>query len=170
MDIREALLREHSKSQCNKIVDYIGSDKKKFAELMRLFFGNEYRVTQRAAWPLSYCVQRHPELLTPYFDRLLNFLQMPGMHNAVTRNITRLLQGVKIPKKYHGRIMTICFNFISDINTPVAVKAFSLTILDNFLKGYPEIASELKLIIEERWENETPAFRSRARKILRKLS
>ena len=95
---------------------------------------------------------------------------MPGMHNAVTRNITRLLQGVKIPKKYHGRIMTICFNFISDINTPVAVKAFSLTILDNFLKGYPEIASELKLIIEERWENETPAFRSRARKILRKLS
>ena len=170
MDIREALLREHSKSQCNKIVDYIGSDKKKFAELMRLFFGNEYRVTQRAAWPLSYCVQRHPELLTPYFDRLLNFLQMPGMHNAVTRNITRLLQGVKIPKKYHGRIMTICFNFISDINTPVAVKAFSLTILDNFLKGYPEIASELKLTIEERWENETPAFRSRARKILRKLS
>ena len=170
MDIREALLREHSKSQCNKIVDYIGSDKKKFAELMRLFFGNEYRVTQRAAWPLSYCVQRHPELLTPYFDRLLNFLQMPGMHNAVTRNITRLLQGVKIPKKYHGRIMTICFNFISDINTPVAVKAFSLTILDNFLKGYPEIAPELKLTIEERWENETPAFRSRARKILRKLS
>src|SRR5688572_25909986 len=122
MDIREALLKEHSKSQCRQIVDYIGNDKKKFAELMLLFFGDEYRVTQRAAWPLSYCVQQHPDLITTYFDRLLNIMQKPGVHHAVTRNITRLLQDIKIPKKYHGRIMTMCFDFISDINTPVAVK------------------------------------------------
>jgi len=38
MDIREALLVEHSKAQCKKIVDYIGADKKKFAEFMRLFW------------------------------------------------------------------------------------------------------------------------------------
>ena len=65
MDIREALLEEHSKSQRNKIVKYIGTDKKKFAELMRVFFGNENRMTQRAAWPLSYSVAEHPELITP---------------------------------------------------------------------------------------------------------
>lgn len=170
MDIREALLKEHSKSQCRQIVDYIGNDKKKFAELMLLFFGDEYRVTQRAAWPLSYCVQQHPDLITPYFVRLLNIMQKPGVHHAVTRNITRLLQDLKIPKKYHGRIMTMCFDFISDANTPVAVKAFSLTILDNFSNDYPEIIPELKLLIDERWENETASFRSRARKILRKIS
>lgn len=170
MDIREALLKEHSKAQCRKIVEYIGDDKKKFAELMRLFLGDEYRVIQRAAWPLSYCVGEHPEFITPYFEDLLGMLQKPGVHNAVIRNTTRLLQNLKIPKKIQGRLMTICFDFISDINTPPAVKAFSLTILDNLSKDYPEIASELKLVIEERWEHESAAFRSRGKKILQKMN
>lgn len=169
MDIREALLEEHSKSQCKKIVDHIGSNKKRFAELIRLFFGNEYRVTQRAGWPLSYCVREHPELITPFFGQLIDMLQKPGTHNAVTRNITRLLQDVQIPKRYHGSIMTICFEFISSPNAPIAVKAFSLTVLDNLSKEYPEIAPELKLIIEERWDQESPAFKSRAKRILKKL-
>ena len=170
MDIREALLKEHSKSQCRKIVEYIGDDKKKFAELMRLFFGDEYRVVQRAAWPLSYCVEEHPELITPYFEDLLGMLQKPGVHNAVIRNTTRLLQNLKIPKKIQGRLMTICFDFISDTKTPAAVKAFSLTILHNLSKDYPEIASELKLVIQERWEHESAAFRSRGKKILQKMN
>ncbi len=169
MDIREALLEEHSKSQCDKIVRYIGTDKKKFAELMRAFFGNEYRLTQRAAWPLSYSVDRHPAMITPYLGKLINMLEQRDVHNAVTRNIVRLLQSVTIPSKYHGQIMTACFRFISDINTPVAVKAFSLTLLDNLSKDYPEIIPELKLIIEDRWNDETPAFKSRARKILQRL-
>jgi hypothetical protein len=169
MDIREALLEEHSKSQRNKIVKYIGTDKKKFAELMRVFFGNENGVTQRAAWPLSYSVAEHPELITPYLGRLINMLVKPGVHNAVTRNITRLLQTVEIPRTYHGKIMTACFQFISDINTPAAVKAFSLTLLDNLSREYPEITTELKLIIVDRWNDETPAFKSRAKKILRRI-
>ena len=169
MNIRETLLEEHSKSQCNKIVKYIGADKRKFAELMQAFFGNDYRITQRAAWPLSYSATEHPELIAPYLGKLINMLEKPGVHNAVTRNIARLLQDVPIPKKYHGRIMTACFQFISDITTPVAVKAFSLTLLDNLSREYPEIMPELKLVIEEHWNDETPAFKSRARKILRRM-
>lgn len=166
MDIRQALLSEHSKAQCNKIVHFIGSDKKKFKQLMDEFFAGEYRITQRAAWPLSHCVSNHPQLITPYLDRLIDTLENPGVHNAVIRNIIRLLQDIEIPKKFHGRIMTSCFNFITSETIPAAIKAFSLTVLNNLAKDYPEIRPELKLIIEERWENESPAFRSRARKII----
>ena len=169
MDIRNALITEHTKAQCNRIVDYIGDDKKKFAKLMKAFFQGEYRVTQRASWPMSYCVRNHPRLIFPYFTKLLEELQKPGVHNAVVRNITRLLQDIKIPRRYQGKIMTICFDHISSETVPVAVKAFSLTVLDNLSKEYPEIGSELKLIIEERWDHETPAFKSRAKKILRRL-
>lgn len=169
MDIRKALLEEHSKAQCKKIVDYIGNDKRKFAALMKAFFEGEYRITQRAAWPMSCSVKEHPELIRPYFEKLLDMLQKTGVHNAVVRNITRLLQDVKIPKQYHGKIMTICFEYISSENIPVAVKAFSLTVLDNLSKAYPEIRPELKLIIQERLDHETAAFKSRAKKILKHL-
>jgi len=169
MNLQEMLLAEHSKKQCNKIVQYIGNDKNRFAKLMRFFFRGEYRITQRAAWPLSYCVKQHPSLIRPYFKRLINNLAKKGLHDAITRNTVRLLQDLDIPRAYHGQLMSICFDLVQSNETAVAVKAFSLTILGNFSRQYPEILPELKLIIEERWEQETAAFHSRAKKILKNL-
>lgn len=165
-DLKTLLLQEHSKAQCDKIVQYIGSNKDRFASLMKLFFAGEYRVTQRAAWPMSYCVRNHPSLIKPYFKKLLDNLEQPAQHDAVIRNTVRLLQDIDIPEKHHGRVMTICFNFIQSNETAVAIKAFSLTVLQNLAKQYPEILPEVKAIIEERWEHETAAFKSRAKKLL----
>jgi hypothetical protein len=167
MDLLKLLREEHSKKQTDRIVSYIGTDKDRFAVLMKLFLKGEYRITQRAAWPLSYCVRQHPELITPYYKQLLDNLGRKDIHVAVIRNTVRLLQDVEIPKKYHGRVMNICFDFVQAPETPIAVKVFSMTILGNLSRDYPDIRSELKLIIEEQWEQAKPAFRSRAKKILR---
>lgn len=167
MDLLKAITKEHSKAQCDKVVRYIGNDKTRFAELMKLFLQGEYRIIQRAAWPVSYCVRNYPELITPYYKQILPLLHKPGVHDAVVRNIVRLLQFVTIPKRHHGTIMNACFEFIGSNDTAVAVKAFSLTVLQNLSKEYPEIKPELKLIIEERWSYETAAFKSRAKKILK---
>ena len=169
MDLLKAIEKEHSKTQCEKIVRYVGSDKERFGELMQLFLKGEYRVTQRAAWPMSICVQNHPELITPYFKQIVPLLQKPGLHDAVVRNVVRLLQHVDIPKRYHGQIMSCCFDFVADNETAPAIKAFSLTILENLSALYPDIKAELKLVIEERWPYETAAFKSRAKKILKAM-
>ncbi len=169
MDLRETILEEHSKAQTNKIVKWIGSDQKKFDQLFKLFLNDEYRVVQRAAWPLSYCVMSHPQLIQKHFTKLIKNLQKPGIGDSVKRNSVRLLQHIPIPAKLHGEIMNICFNYISDPQEKVAIKAFSLTVLQNLCRQYPEIKSELKTIIEDRWDYETVAFRSRAKKILKEM-
>ena len=69
MNIREALLKEHSKQQCNNIVQYIGNSQQRFNELIKLFFGNEYRVVQRAAWVLSYSAIKHPALIKTHLKK-----------------------------------------------------------------------------------------------------
>ena len=167
MDLQILLAAEHSKKQCDRIVKYIGANPERFGQLVQIFFRGEYRITQRAAWPLSYCVRLHPELIRPYFKPLLDNLARKDIHVAVIRNTLRLLQDVDIPKRYHGRVMSICFDFIQSVDTPIAVKAFSLTVLQHLAVDYPEIRGELRLIIEEQWEQATPAFRSRARRILK---
>lgn len=169
MNIEKALAEEHTKAQKDRIVAYIGSNKDRFAVLMALFLNGEYRITQRAAWPLSYCVREHPELIGPYFKALLENLEKTGLHVAVVRNTMRLLQEVDIPKKYHGRVMSTCFDNIQAPATPIAVKAFSLTVLEQLSATYPEILPEIKMIIEEQWDQAPPAFRSRAKKILKKI-
>ncbi|HVU96324.1 MAG TPA: hypothetical protein VHE34_13935 [Puia sp.] len=169
MDILESLKQEHSKKQTDRIVAFVGADKKRFARLIELFFKGEYRVTQRAAWPLSYCVRAHPELIEPYFKPLLDNLARKDIHVAVIRNTVRLLQDVAIPKKHQGRVMSTCFDFLQSPETPIAVKAFSLTVLSNLSKEHPDIRGELKLIIEEQWERSAPAFRARAKRVLRQM-
>lgn len=170
MKLRETILKEHSKANCLRIVKWVGNSQERFDELFRLFTGNEYRVVQRAAWPVSYAVYAHPEFIKKHFARLLKNLEKPGLHDAVKRNTIRLLQFVTIPEKFHGQLMDICFRYISDPAEAAAVKAFSLTVLQRLAKKYPEIGNELKLVIEERWNYETAAFKARARKILKELA
>ena len=143
--------------------------KSRFGQLVKLFFKGDYRLTQHAAWPLSYSIQHHPQLAKPYFKKFIDQLSDDHAHPAARRNMVRLFQFIEIPKSRHGKIMDICFRFISSPDEAIAVKAFSLRILENLSKVYPEILPEIKSVIEARWELETPAFRSRARKILKKI-
>ena len=165
MDLRKTILAEHSKAQANKIIEWVGDSQQRFDELFNLFLNDEYRVAQRAAWPLSYIAIAHPNLIKKHFKELLTNLKKPNLHSSIKRNSIRLLQHIEIPAIYHGEIMNLCFDYISSPDEAVAVKAFSLTVLQNLAKKYPEILPEIKLIIEERWNYETAAFRSRAKKI-----
>nr|WP_294908689.1 hypothetical protein [uncultured Lacibacter sp.] len=168
MNLREEILTEHSKAQAAKIVQWIGTSQKRMDELVHLFTTDEYRVVQRAAWPIGSIVQTQPQLLQKHLPLFVSLLRKPGLHNAVRRNITRLLQYVQIPEELKGDVMDCCFSFICDVQEKAAVKAFSLTILEQLAKEYPEILPEIITVIEERWDYETAAFHSRARKILRR--
>ncbi len=166
MNLRDEILKEHSKAQCNKIVQWVGDSQKRFEELFHLFLTDEYRVVQRAAWPVSYCVIAHPVFIKKNFKKLIKNLAKPNLHVSVKRNSIRLLQHVDIPEKFQGEIMDICFGFVASPTEPVAVKAFSLTVLGNLAKQYPEIIPEIKVLIEEQSPHQTAAFKSRAKALL----
>lgn len=165
-NLREAILKEHSKAQCISIVNWVGVSQQRFDELFNLFLNDDYRVMQRAAWPVSYCVTAHSYFINKHWSSLVKNLQKPNLHNAVKRNSIRLLQEIRIPKKYQGQIMNTCFNYVASPSEAVAVKAFSLTVLTNLAKQYPEIIPELILIIEDQLPNQTAAFKSRAKKFV----
>jgi len=167
MNLREEILKEHSKKQCSKIVDWIGSDQKRFDELFQLFLNDENKVVQRASWPLSYCVMAHPEFIQKHWIKFIENLQKPGLHDAVKRNSIRLLQDIDIPEKYRGYVMDTCFRFLESPTEAVAVKAFSLTVLGNLSKHYPDIIPELRLVIEDQLPCQTAAFKSRAKWLLK---
>jgi hypothetical protein len=164
--LREEILKEHSKTHALKIANYACESKKNFKELMNCFLDNEYRLAQRAAWSVSWAARKNPSMISPHIKDLVSVLHKKNVHEAVIRNSVRVLQEIEIPEKYHGEVMDACFQFIESPATAVAIKAFSLTTLFNLSRQYPEIIPELKLIIEDKLEHETAAFKSRARKIL----
>lgn len=114
MNLVEEILREHSKKQKDKIVSYVGHDPKRFAELVHVFLKGPYRVTQRAAWPLSYCIERYPDLLKPHFRKILVQLGKKNIHDSVKRNTLRMLQFVRVPKAHQGITTDLCLAFLAD--------------------------------------------------------
>ena len=166
MDIRAALLEVHSKAQATKIADYVGDDPARFGELMKLMLGPVYRVSQRAAWPVSYCIERNPELVKPYFNVLIKQLEREDAHVAVRRNVARLLQFVDIPKRYKGRVFDACYNLLADPTETVAVRVFAMTVAANVAKDSPELLDELRLVATKYPQAATAGFRSRARRVL----
>ena len=166
MNLRAALLEVHSKAQAEKIVEYIGDDPDRFAELMKLFLGPVYRITQRAGWPVSYCIERHPELVEPYFGRLIAQIKLDDTHVAVRRNVMRLLQLVEIPKRYRGRIFDASYALFADISQPVAVRVFAMTVAAKLANGNNDLMNELRLVATSHPDAATAGFRSRARRVL----
>lgn len=166
MNIRDALLEEHSKEQTKKVVNYIDGDPERFAELMRLFLGPVCRVSQRAAWAVSNSIELHPDLVKPYYNILIKQLERDDAHVAVRRNVVRLLQFVEIPKRYAGRVFDVCYSLLDDPSETVAVRCFSLSVAANLAKDSPELLDELRLVATKYPQVATAGFRSRTRRVL----
>ena len=169
MNLKEIILKEHSKRQCEKIVAYVGTNPSRFSQLVDLFLAGPYRVTQRAAWPLSHCVERNPALIETHLKKVLKFAATPGGHDAVKRNVVRLLQFIDIPPPLQGQAAVICFQFLSDKKERIAVRVFSMSVLANMAKKLPELKNELIPLIEDQLPFASAAFISRGRKVLNEL-
>jgi hypothetical protein len=168
MNLRDEIIAEHSKRQTARIVDWVGDDPARFKQLMQLFLGDVYRITQRAGWPLSNCIEKYPELVKPYFSQLLKQVERDDVHIAVKRNVVRLLQFVEIPKRHEGRIFDACYRLLDDPKEPVAVRVFSMTVAAKIAKRSPELMDELKLVAMKYPDLMTPGFRARMRHVFGK--
>ena len=167
MDLRLAIQKEHSKKQCLKIADFVGDSPVRFKALVEVFLAGPYKVTQRAAWPLSVCAERYPVLALPHLNTILAHATAPGVHSAVKRNAMRLLQFFDIPKRHHGKVLDIAFKFLTDRKEAIAVRVFSMTVIARLTRDKPELRRELCFLLEDELPYAGAAFRSRASRVLK---
>jgi hypothetical protein len=171
MDIEERLTAEHSKRLTMEIVNYIGSDKKRFDTLMQIFLKGEYRLTQRASWPLSYVAIANPILIKSYFNKLILKLKQTDNHPSIPRNILRTFQEIDIPEKYHGDLVDICFAYILNQSQATGIRAFAISVACKVCMPYPELKKELSLILTDLNQfPQLPAVRHRLKVALKELS
>lgn len=170
MNIREQLLIEHSKENSAKIRDYIGTDEKRFRELLYLFLHDEYRVSQRSAMAVSACYDAQPELVSKFRVEIIENLLHNDVSVAVKRNSIRILQFMEIPEAFQAPLFDYSLLMLYSEEEPVAIKAFSMGLASNLCEDFPELKEELKAAIELNMEQSDKAgIRSRGKNILKKL-
>ncbi len=173
MNIFRQLEKTHSKENSLEIISYIGTDEKKFSELMDCLFmkTQDYRVPQRAAHVVSLSFDKHPELIQPYLDQLIECLHNPDLKSALKRNILRILQFCEIPEKHRGNVFKRGYEILENPSEEIAVRAFAMTVLYNITEFYPELkpelASTIQFVLEE--PNCSPGIRSRGNAVLKRM-
>ena len=165
MDIRFELQKEHAKENTENIVRYVQSSDERLAELMEIFLHERWELVQRAAWVVGKLGEQKG-LLDNYLPQMISKLHEPNIHDAVKRNTVRTWQLMEIPEHYIGEVADICFNYLEKKQEPVAVKVFSMVVLEKVVRRVPELKDELKFLIEEQMPYGTPGFVSRGRKVL----
>ena len=170
MNIKQALDTEHSKDLTLRIINYIGDDADRMAELMACFFSDQYRLCQRASWAVGYMAEKNPTLLEPYLERMILNLNKP-IHDAIMRNTMRVFRDLPtIPDDLLGITADVCFRYVTTPSVAVAIRSFAKRVLEKICKKVPELKEELRLTLEDLMHYETaPAFKSAAKDILKRI-
>ena len=169
MNLKEVLFAEHSKEQTYRIIDWVGSSPERFGELMEIFFESEWLLVQRSAWPVGLIASKQPQLFHSYFDRAVEKLHRNDNHDAVIRNILKIVQDIDIPEHLESPLFELCIKFINQPKVPGAIKAFAISTLENICTKYPELAGEVLIILNDRIGFETPAFVSRGKRFIKRF-
>ena len=78
---------------------------------------------------------------------------------------------VEIPDSFGGLAADLAFSLLRSSSEPIAVKVYSMEVLFQLGLREPTLAEELQLCLAQPIPgNETPAFRSRVRRILEQLA
>lgn len=168
MNLRNQLLREHSRANTDKITIWVGYNQGRFDALMDFLLGEDIQLVQRSAWVMGQVLEIYNELAEPWWDQLIHAAMFP-VHEAVTRNVLRVLDYAGIPEPFEGTVITWCFDLLNDPAAPIAPRCYAMGIIARFSNKEPMLIPELLATIEEEYERSSPAFRSRARKVIKEI-
>jgi hypothetical protein len=171
MNIRQQLLRKHSRENADFIEAHVVRTPGAIVELMVCFLGEEEKVAQRSSQVVGNLGRHHPELLKPWWEDMLEAGLQP-VHIAIRRNVARYFCELElpIPGKLEKRIATTFTDWSTDPDVPVAVAVFAMQFVADRHEKFPQLAKTIKQVIESKIDGSSPGFCNRGQKILQQLA
>lgn len=165
----ELLVKGSGRNRADVVADAIEQRPELFPELVQIYLGGKDAPARVAAWAVDLCVERHPEWIEPYIEEMAASLPR-FRHDAFKRHTLRMLMRLPLPKRELGTLITVCFSWLTSPKEAAAQKVYAMEVLYQVSRQEPDLVQELADSIRWRLDEETPGFRSRGVKILKKIS
>ncbi len=142
-----------------------------FRKLLDYSFSSGMKLAFRASWALSKVIDKHPDLILPHLDRLIESLD--SLDNESTqRSFLRILSMsdlTLVTQKHQGILADHCFRALNSGFSAIAIKAYSMEVIYRLVVIYPELAHELAASINLLQGEGSAGIKARGSTILRKL-
>lgn len=170
-------LRESRQKCANMVL----KDMSLFPKLIDILFMVNDEVSCRAAWVLEFVCAEYIHAVIPHLDRFTNNLRKIHFDSAV-RPVAKVCEF--IAKEYDSKkpntiqktltpihkklIVEACFEWMIT-KQRVAPKAYAMETLFIFGKGSNWVHKELVLILEQDFHKQSPGYKARAKRTLKKI-
>ncbi|MCB9251083.1 MAG: hypothetical protein H6605_01325 [Flavobacteriales bacterium] len=156
------------KKELETILSKVIQEKDLFDKLTDLVIQHKKFKNIGPSWALGFAGVKRPIWFLERLDELIDSTDS-NTPDCVFRAISRVLRDIEIPEKYIGTATYICFQWVSDPEQSIAVKAFCLHTLSHILLKEPEIANELRVITESLMPNASSGLLNTCQKVLRRI-
>lgn len=139
-------------------------------DLLKLwgFAQSTERYAWRGCWLIDKINERNPEVVAPLIPAMVELI--PRVKNDGQKRIfLKMVCQHELGGNLNGELLDCCINWLQDPNVPIAVRCGAMDAVVLYARVYPEIKSEVSLILKDQLIDATPAIRSRGRKTLRLL-
>ena len=140
----EDILTDSGRATADVAVDVISQKPELFSEAYDLCMAQEGKMAMRAARVVWLIAESMPELFKPYLHDVVN--KLPSLtHTSVKRCMLKILSVYDLSdeEELHGHIIEECFRNMLASDAEIAIRGYSIAVLDKMLKIYPEISGEL---------------------------
>ncbi|MDD4645311.1 MAG: hypothetical protein PHY99_04915 [Bacteroidales bacterium] len=145
-----SILTDSSRALMDYTASVVGYDTRQFKELINMAYQAKSPLCMRAARVADACCERNPELIRPYLAKMMKDLS--GIKDmAVKRVFMHILtrHSWVDDEEAMGMLVDTLFRWMQDDSQAISVRAYSLVILENIAKQYPELKSELTAVLKE---------------------
>ncbi|MGQ8867876.1 hypothetical protein [Myroides sp. TSA_177.3] len=157
-----------------KMVEMIGKQPNLISTLVAFTFDATCKVNVLASIVLDDLVQENPLLLDDDIERFI--LQLSSVKDESVKRLTSKMTIVLVEKRQsllnatlEEAILDQCLIWLTS-ETKVATEANAMHIIMRLAAKFPEQAKLIAELIEVRFAAKTPAYQSKARKLLKKVS
>lgn len=171
----------HSREKRNYFANLILDSPELLPELLEICAEVDHEISCRASWGLEFLSKKNLNVILPYLDKLITIVPSVYQHPAV-RPMAKIFEYLCIAyykdksiavrkalsRQHRENITEICFDWLIT-DQKVAPKAYSITSLYLLGTEFDWVHPELKVTLENNYNEGSAAYKARSRMILKKL-
>lgn len=133
--------------------------------LEEIFALSEYPYKEYASWILVHLSKSSQLNIQPYYNQLVDVI-FKTHDQTVLRNVVNCLSVLEIETYRESELIDKLISFLQDPKNKVALHVYSIYLLIQFVKKYPELKSEIIEIINLNERGKTAAYKVAKRNFL----
>jgi len=166
----ESLLYDSSRRAIENAAIVIEGNPELFKDMLDLC-SMPYPLAMRAARVIQIFCDKYPDAILPYLNQLTDELLKTKV-DGVKRSFLKIMIDKIDVKQIHnsGLVFNQCLDWLFTDKETIAVRAYSIDLLEKFTHQEPDLKNELIIVLENVPFEDYPCLEKRRRKCLKSLS